>query len=135
MLALITIVAAVGALVWWIAATVPPDLKPNEASTRAIDNVHNWLIYAMGPRWPVVIGVVVLLLAALLVAVSSANATVSLDPMLPKLVAVLTLGVVALITWKWRTDYTNQHVEFAIILLMLSLNSYLIYRTGSGSDS
>lgn len=129
MLTLLIILATVGALVWWLAYSVPPNISSNTASTLAIDNIHNWLVFAMGPRWPVVLGVITVLLLALLVAIAGASATITVDPVVSKLVAVATLGVVGLMTSQWRTKYTDQNIEFAIILLMLGLNSYLIYKT------
>ena len=135
MLAVLTVVIVVGALVWWLMTVVPPDLQPNEASTRAIDNIHNWMIYMMGPRWPVVLGIMTILLLAVLVALASASATLNVDPdmlsILARLVAVMTVAIVVNMTWRLRGDFDNRKIEFAILLLLISLNSYLIYRMGS----
>ena len=135
MLAVLAVVVTVCALVWWLMTVVPPDLPPNSESLEAIDNVHHWMRYMMGSRWPVILAIITALLVAVLIAIASAGTTLNVDPqtlsILARLVAVMTVAIVVNLTWRMKSDFDNRKIEFAIILLLISLNSYLIYRMGS----
>ena len=127
---ILSIVTVVAVFVWWLMA-VPKTLPATDTSVAAVDNIYNWLGATLGPNWPNVLAFMVLLLSLILLAISTSPATINNPKLfitLAKFLSIIVVGIVSLITWKWRQEYTSHTIEFAIIILMISLNCYLIYK-------
>jgi len=57
----------------------------------------------------------------------------SVASMIVKFTTILTMGVAALLTWKWRAEYIKNpsieyYVELAIIVILLGVNGFLLRR-------
>lgn len=132
---ILSIVIVVGIIVWAIMAT-PKNLPSTESSVNAIDNVYHWMGSKLGPKWPFILSIIVILLVIILglfiTKLSSINIDANSASVIIKIMAVLTMGVTALLTWRWRTKYIQDpsieyYVEFSIIVILLGLNGYLVY--------
>lgn len=116
--------------------SLPKDIPPTDSSVNAIDNVYHWFGSKLGPNWPLVLSIIVILLVVILCLfitdISSIHMDESVASMIVKFMVVLTTGVAALLTWQWRAKYIQDptaeyYVELAIIAILLGVNGYLMY--------
>lgn len=133
---LILIIAVIVGIIVWAIMSLPKDLPSTDSSVNAINNIYHWLGAKLGPNWPIVLSIIVILLVVVLGLFITDLSSVTLDEttasMITKFVAVLTMGVAALLTWQWRTNYiqnptTEYYIELSIIALLLGLNGYLLW--------
>lgn len=132
---ILSIVIIVGIIVWAIMA-FPKSLPSTDNSVNAINNVYHWFGSKLGPHWPLVLSIILILmmiiLSLLITNLSSIHIDDNIASIIVKYMALMTIGIITILTWQWRTKYIQDpsaeyYIELAIIVILLGINGYLVY--------
>jgi nucleoside recognition membrane protein YjiH len=135
MLLLILGIAIVAAVAWYI-LTLPKDINVDQASRNAVDNIIHWLSSQLGPRWPVVIMIVIALL--IVIFIMSTGCSITINDKIWWVFGLTTVVLLVLLSWKWRQEYLSQnyqdlgisktqyYVELGLVVALLLLNAGVI---------
>lgn len=117
-------------LMLWAAIILftPKNTPVTVGSKNAIDNIYYWFNANLGPNWPFVLSLIIILLIIILVlsvnSLSSVNINDKYESIIIKFLALITIGIAALHTRQWRSNQPT--IQFIFILVLLCMNIYVL---------
>jgi len=118
----------------WMLLSLPKDIPNTEGSTKAIDNVGNWMTQFLGANWPYVLTFIIMLLLVILYLLNIKEVLSISDAaagQISKVLTLLVVGVTLLMTLSWRQSYVmdtsyEYYIELGLIFGLMALNIYIV---------